>query len=262
MMIIDNGPWINQMQGLRKISYSVQCVILAGGLGSRMAAYTGGQSKHLIHVLGRPFAHYQLTWLAGHGISEVVYCLGHMGESIERYVGDGSNWGLRVRYVYDGEQLLATGGALRRAYEAKALNRWFLVLYGDSFLPFDFQAFVEAFLSQVKPAMMAVYHNRQMYDKGNVRFENRQVNLYMKNAPDDILSTMNWIDYGVSALKREIIDREVPHGEVYDLSVLYNRLSKGGELAGFEVEERFYEVGSISGLKDFEGWLGKNKRLF
>ncbi len=240
----------------------MQCVILAGGLSSRMAAYTGGQSKHLIPVFGRPFAHYQLTWLAGHGINEVVYCLGYMGESIERYVGDGSNWGLRVRYVYDGEKLLGTGGALRRAYEAKALNRWFLILYGDSFLTFDFQNLGMVFLTQEKPAMMAVYHNSQMYDKGNVRFENGQVSLYMKNAPGDILSTMNWIDYGVSALKREVIDREVPCGEVYDLSVLFNQLSKNGELAGFEVEERFYEVGSILGLKDFEEWLEKNKRLF
>jgi len=240
----------------------MQCVILAGGLGSRMAAYTSGQSKHLIPVLGRPFAHYQLTWLAAHGIDEVVYCVGHMGESIERYVGDGSNWGLRVKYVYDGKKLLGTGGALRRAYETKTLNRWFLVLYGDSFLPFDFQILGMAFLAQKKPAMMAVYHNSQMYDKGNVRFENGQVSLYMKNAPGDILSTMNWIDYGVSVLKDEIIDREVPHGEAYDLSVLFNRLSKGGELAGFKVEERFYEVGSISGLKDFEGWLAKNKMMF
>lgn len=237
----------------------MQCVILAGGLGSRMAAYTGEQSKHLIPVFGRPFAHYQLTWLAGHGVDEVVYSLGHMGESIERYVGDGSNWGLRVRYVYDGEKLLGTGGALRRAYEAKALNQWFLVLYGDSFLPFDFQALGKAFLAQEKPAMMAVYHNCQKYDKGNVRFENGLVSLYMKNAPSDILSTLNWIDYGVSALKDEIIDREVPQGEVFDLSVLYNRLSKGGELAGLEVEERFYEIGSISGLKNFEGWLEKTR---
>ena len=240
---------------------TVQCVILAGGLGSRMVAYTGGQSKHLIPVLGKPFAHYQLTWLAGHGIKEIVYCLGHMGESIEEYVGDGSDWGLRVRYVYDGEKLLGTGGALRRAYEANVLNRWFFVLYGDSFLPFDFRALGAAFLAQAKPAMMAVYRNRQMYDKSNVLFENGLLSLYMKNAPGDILSAMHWIDYGVSALKSGIIEREVPSGEVYDLSVLYNRLSTHGDLAGFEVAERFYEVGSISGLRDFEEWLEKSKAI-
>src|SRR3954451_4416174 len=115
----------------------MQCVILAGGLGTRMRPLTDKLPKTLLPVLGTPFAHHQLTWLAAHGITEVVYSIAVLGEMIEDYVGDGSRWDLNVRYVRDGDEPLGTGGALRRVLDAGLLAGRFLVQYGDSFLPFD-----------------------------------------------------------------------------------------------------------------------------
>src|SRR5580693_5328456 len=108
----------------------MQCVILAGGLGTRMRPLTDACPKTLLPVRGRPFAYHQLHWLAGQGITEVVYSIGHQGELIRRY------WELerapvsRIRYVDEGRQLRGTAGALRLALEQGVLDERFFVIYG------------------------------------------------------------------------------------------------------------------------------------
>lgn len=233
---------------------AMQCIILAGGLGTRMRALAPDLPKTLIPAVDRPFAHYQLGWLARHGVTRVVYSIGFQGEKIRQFVGDGRRWDLEATYVEDGAELLGTGGALRRACDAGALDEWFLVLYGDSFLPFDFRLLGGAFLGQERPAMMAVYRNQGRFDTGNVHFVGGIVTLYRKGLPGE----MPYIDYGVSAFRRELIAEMVPAGQKYDLADLCHRLSLENRLAGFEARERFYEVGSPVGLRDFETWLAEH----
>jgi NDP-sugar pyrophosphorylase family protein len=233
----------------------MQCVILAGGLGTRMRPHTEKAPKTLLPVGDVPFAHYQLRWLARHGVTEVVYCIGHLGEQVRDFVGDGSRWGLAADYVEDGPELAGTAGALRRAYDEGALRDWFLVLYGDSFLPFDFRRLARAFLEQTRPALMTVYRNQGRWDAGNVRFADGVVRLYQKaRKGEPPLLGMDYIDYGASAFRREVIAGRVARGEKKDLSDVCHRLSVEGQLAGLEVTERFYEIGSPAGLRDFEAW--------
>ena len=234
----------------------MQCVILAGGLGTRMRPWTVHLPKTLIPVRALPFAHYQLTWLAQHGIREVVYSIADKGDMIRDFVGDGSRWNLSVSYVEDGKELVGTAGALRRVLDTGLLHDRFLLLYGDSFLPFDFRLLGEAFASQPRPAMMAVYRNQNRFDTGNVRFSDGVVRLYRKvksgERPDPDLE---FIDYGISALSPAVIEENVPAGTKADLADVYHRLSVAGRVAGFEVTERFYEIGSPAGLADFETWI-------
>jgi MurNAc alpha-1-phosphate uridylyltransferase len=91
--------------------------------------------KALIPINGRPFADYQLTWLSRQGITDVVYCIGYLGAQIRAAIGDGSRFGLAVRYADEGDDLKGTGGALRGALDAGLLAETFFVLYGDFFLP-------------------------------------------------------------------------------------------------------------------------------
>jgi NDP-sugar pyrophosphorylase family protein len=233
----------------------MQCVILAGGLGTRMRPHTEKAPKTLLPVGDVPFAHFQLNWLARHGVTEVVYCIGHLGEQVRDFVGDGSRWGLAADYVEDGPELAGTAGALRRAFDAGALHDWFLVLYGDSFLPFDFRRLTHAFLEQTRPALMTVYRNQGRWEAGNVRYASGVVRLYQKaRKGEQPLSGMDYIDYGVSAFRREVIAESVGRGEKKDLSDVCHRLSVEGQLAGMEVAERFYEIGSPAGMRDFEAW--------
>jgi NDP-sugar pyrophosphorylase family protein len=236
----------------------MQCVILAGGLGTRMRPLTTRVPKALLPVGDTPFAHYQLSWLSGHGVTEVVYSTAVLGEMIRDFVGDGGRWGLRVSYVEDGKELVGTAGALRRVHDTGLLHNPFLVLYGDSFLPFDFWQLMRAFERQKRPAMMAVYRNQGRYDTGNVRYAAGVVHLYRKCGPARTASDMTYIDYGVSVLRPGVVSERVAAEETKDLADIYHQLSLEDELAGWEVGERFYEVGSPGGLRDFENWIGEH----
>jgi len=233
----------------------MQCVILAGGLGTRMRHLTNKMPKTLIPVADAPFAHYQLTWLAQHGVTEVVYSIAVMGDLIRAYVGDGSRWNLSVRYVEDGKELVGTGGALRRVHDAGLLLDRFLVLYGDSFLPFDFRQMAQAFDKQGRPAMMSVFRNQGKYDAGNVQFVDGVVRLYRKGGQGLTPPDMHYIDYGMSVLRVSVVAERIAPGEKKDLAEIYHHLSVENKLAGWEVKQRFYEIGSPVGLRDFEGWI-------
>lgn len=225
----------------------MQCVILAGGLGTRMRPLTETCPKTLLPAGGRPFAWHQLHWLAAQGIDEVVYSIGHQGDRIRRYWSDEAPPVRSIRYVDEAEQLRGTAGALRLAREQGALDESFFVIYGDSFLPVEFAPVWRAFQASKQPALMTVLRNEGRWDRSNVIYQPGVVVLYDKQA----LPGMQFIDYGLSCFHRDLFDESTPS----DLAVFLHELSMKGRLAGFEVHERFYEIGSPAGLRDFEQYL-------
>ena len=226
----------------------MQCVILAGGLGTRMRPLTDTCPKTLLPVCGRPFAYHQLHWLASHGIEDVIYCIGHQGDMIRRYWESESKPVRSIRYVDEGEQLRGTGGAMRLAYDQNVLDESFLVIYGDSFLPVAFAPVWRSFQDSGMPALMTVLGNEGRWDRSNVVYENGRLVLYDKR-PDP---RMRHIDYGLSAFRRELFAQMPP---IFDLAMLLHQLSLQGQLAAYEVEQRFYEIGSPQGLNDLERYL-------
>jgi MurNAc alpha-1-phosphate uridylyltransferase len=223
--------------------------ILAGGLATRLRPITSAIPKALVEVAGKPFMHHQLVYLKAQGVSEVVICTGYLGEMIEAEIGDGTNFGLKIRYSPDGETLLGTGGALKKALPL--FGEAFFVLYGDSFLPVDFAAVEKAFIASGKPALMTVLKNENNWDKSNVIFANGKVIEYNKQKS---LADMKFIDYGLSVVRSEVFDGTPEHGP-FDIASLYHQLSINGQLAGHEVHQRFYEIGSFGGLRDTETYL-------
>ena len=231
----------------------MQCVILAGGLGTRMRPLTETCPKTLLPAAGYPFAYHQLHWLAAQGITEAVYSIGHQGDQIRRYWAEEPSPIPSIRYVDEGEVLLGTAGALRWARKQGVLDERFFVIYGDSFLPIEFAPVWDAFEASGLPALMAVLRNEGRWDRSNVIYQPGRVVLYDKAAAPG----MQYIDYGLSCFRRELFD-DVTHS---DLSALFHQLSIQGRLAAFEVHERFYEIGSPAGLRDFEEYLEGASRL-
>jgi NDP-sugar pyrophosphorylase family protein len=239
----------------------VQCAILAGGLGTRVAALAPALPKALIPVAGEPFAAHQLSLLSRGGIQRVVYCIGHRGDAIRDFVGRGDRWSLEVSYVEDGDTLLGTAGALRSALDAGALDPAFFVLYGDSYLPIDYRTIWDAFVRAGTPALLTVFRNEGRWDTSNVLFEDGRVVLYDKKREDPRSAQMVHIDYGLSVLTREVLTELVPSGARVDLADVYKTMSVETKLAGHEVHERFYEAGSPSGLEDLARYLEEHSRL-
>jgi MurNAc alpha-1-phosphate uridylyltransferase len=232
----------------------MQCVILAGGIGSRMWPETRTIPKTLLPVAGRPFAAWQLEWLAGSGIESVVYCVGYLAGDIESYVGDGSDWGLAVSYVNEGEDLRGTAGALRLSHDEGVLAEDFLVLYGDSWLQVDPATVLTDARNRPEPALMTVHRNDGQWDTSNVIFDGQRVVRYAKGLAERP-ADMCWIDYGLTALRRDVIAERVPAGTVADLAPLLTALADEGRLAGYDVPERFYEIGSVEGRRELEEHL-------
>jgi MurNAc alpha-1-phosphate uridylyltransferase len=218
--------------------------ILAGGLATRLHPITETIPKALVEVAGRPFILRQLDYLRRQAVGRVVLCVGFLGEQIEAIVGDGSTLGLSVSYSQDWPALMGTGGALKQALPLLDLE--FLVLYGDSYLPIDFGSVERKFLASGKPALMTVQRNEDRWDKSNVLFENNVIVEYNKRAPT---LDMRHIDYGLGAMSAQILADEATAGP-FDLADIYHRLSLEGQLAGYEVHEPFYEIGSHEGLAE------------
>ncbi|MBT8587056.1 NTP transferase domain-containing protein [Polynucleobacter paneuropaeus] len=223
--------------------------ILAGGLATRLRPITQVIPKSLIEVAGEPFICHQLEYLHKQGISSVVLCIGFLGEMIQEVVGSGSRWNMQVSYSPDGPALLGTGGALRQALPL--LGEHFFILYGDSYLPIDFSDVKKTYAASEKKGLMTILRNQNQWDKSNVEFDAGQIIEYNKTV---IRPQMHYIDYGLGLLQSAVL-QAYPAGQSFDLSKVYNDLSLAGELAGYEVFERFYEIGSHQGIADTQAYL-------
>jgi len=226
----------------------MQVAILAGGLATRLGDLTRNQPKSLVKVWGEPFLEYQLKLLKRGGIKDMVLCISHMGEQIERHFGDGREYGVNIKYSVE-DKLLGTAGALKRA-EA-LLNDIFFTMYGDSYLFLDFPVAMHYFKSQNKLALMTVYKNYDQYDRSNTVVEGNLVKKFSKKErTEDIV----YIEYGANIFKKEAL-KMIPENQFYSLDELFPRLIEMEELLAFEVKERFYEIGSPQGLKEFGEYI-------
>ncbi len=225
------------------------CVILCGGLATRLQPLAAHLPKSLVPVNGKPFLSHQLRLLQSRGICNVILCIGHLGDAIQAYAGDGSEFGVRLRYSSDAAIRLGTAGAIRKALEV--LPPSFFVLYGDSYLQCNYREVEESFQKSGKQALMTIYRNEGCFDVSNVEAQNGLILRYDKAARS---AEMQYIDYGLGVFSRQVF-AELPLGQPIDLQFVYQSLLAQGELAAFEVRERFYEIGSPQGLRDLEQYL-------
>lgn len=228
----------------------MQAVVLAGGLATRLLPRTERVPKSLLEVAGRPFIDWLLARLAACGYARVLLCVGHLGEQIEAHVGDGARFGLAVEYAADGPRLRGTAGALRRA--VARLEPTFLVTYGDSYLPFDYAAPLRDL--EAHPAALgtlSVYANHGQWDASNTAIAGDRVLRYEKGTRD---AACDHIDYGAMALRQTVI-ADLPADEPLGLDVVQARLAATGRLRALVATERFYEIGSSTGLAELDAAL-------
>lgn len=205
-------------------------VMLAGGLGKRLGQITKKVPKALIDISGKPFISRQLDYLKHQGFQNIIICTSYQGDKIRNFVGNGSKFKLNISYSDDGDKLLGTGGCIKKAL--KKLKENFFILYGDTFLPINFSLVEKAFFEEGKPALMTILKNIDQWDKSNAYFENKRVSY-----------------------------NDFPDEQSFDIADVYEKLSKKKLLAGYEVKERFYEIGSESGLIETIKFFKKEKKV-
>ena len=225
--------------------------ILAGGLATRLRPITEVIPKSLVEVAGRPFAVHQVELLRQQGISRVVWLVGYRAQQIEDLLGDGSRWGMQFEYVHDGPVLLGTGGAVMGALPR--LGQAFFVMYGDSYLECDFTGVEAAFRASGAGGLMTVFRNDGRFDTSNVEFSGGRIIRYDKRVRT---ASMHHIDWGLGVLTAAAFASYAP-GRPLDLATVYQDLLAGGQLVGYEVANRFYEIGSPEGITDTAAYLAR-----
>lgn len=226
----------------------MQMVILAGGLGTRLGELTASIPKPMVLIHGRPFLQYQIELLKKNGINSILLCIGHLGEAIQAYFGDGSRLGVRISYSHEGEKLLGTGGCLKNA--EPHLESAFFVMYGDSYLMLDYAAVEKAFQSDPEKGLMVVYKNNNQYDQSNITVAQG----YILDYGIDKAAPKAYIDEGLSVLRKDFL-ADFKSGEVFSLGSLFQKLIRQRKLRALETSQRFYEIGSPAGFEEFKALL-------
>jgi NDP-sugar pyrophosphorylase family protein len=231
-------------------------VILAGGMATRLYPITKKIPKALVKVGNRPFVEHQLRLLKHHGFTHVIISSWYKGEMIQDFVGNGNRFGLNVDFVFDGPKPLGTGGAIKKA--TSLIEGPFYSLYGDSYLPCNYQAIQSFFKENQKPALMTVFLNQDQWDKSNVEVVDGEILTYEKTKHNP---SMQHIDYGLSVFLPEVFDWLKPDTP-YSLVDVYQQLIRVGDLVAYVVNDRFYEIGSFKGLKELDALLSEDPNRF
>jgi len=227
----------------------MQIAILCGGLATRLGKLAKNTPKSMIDIHGKPFLEYQINSIKKHDIKNIILCVGHLSEKIEQYFGNGSKFGVKIRYSYDGDKPLGPIGALKNA--EPLLNDEFFIMYGDSYLSVDFQKVYKFFTKNNKPACMVVYKNQDKYDKSNLIIKNKLAVGYGKK---DRNKDMIYIDYGTSILNKTTLDL-VPKNKMFSTGDFFSKLIKRNEILAFEATERFYHIGNPESLEEFRRYI-------
>lgn len=235
------------------LTKEMQVVVLLGGLGTRLNKLEPNIPKAMVDIYGKPFFYYQLQLMKWRGFRNFIFCIGHKGDTIKAYFRNGHRFGVSIRYSYDGEKLLGTAGALRKAFPF--LKKDFIVIYGDSYIDVDYSELVYTYYKiktkENKKGLLAIFKNENRYDKSNIVFKNNGLLKYDKK---NISLDMKYIDYGISILDKSIIEK-IPKAKYVDLASVYHNLVDKGLMAGFEVKNRFYEIGRPSSLNEFKKFI-------
>lgn len=192
-------------------------------------------------------------------MERVLYSIGYRGDMVRDALGDGSRFGVRIEYVDEGEDLRGSGGALRLALDLGVLPDAFFVLYGDLYLSVDLASVEAKWAAVGLPALMTVLRNRGRWDTSNALLRDGRV-VYDKRERQEHEADMEWIDYGLSVLRRDVVSNWLPPGGRGDLADLMHQLSIEGKVGGYEASERFYEIGSPKGLRELEAHLSAKRQ--
>lgn len=232
----------------------MQAVILCGGLGTRLGERTKTVPKPMIRVGGKPFLEYEIELLRRSGIENFLLCVGYLGEQIEDHFGDGSEFGVAIRYSFDGPALLGPAGALKRA--SRHLDDSFFVTYGDAYLRADYTKIMAGLLDSGALGVMAVYKNKNSHGRSDLIVKDGRVLRYDKKVQAE---GMLWINFGVSALRKRALHL-IPSGKACGEEEFYGELIRRRELMAFSVRKRFYEIGTPASLEEFSKFISRLSR--
>jgi len=233
-----------------------QAVILAGGLGTRLKPITDKIPKPMILMNGKPFLEYLLEMLKDNGIQEVVLLLGYFSEKVQEYFGDGSKFGLRIKYSI-GDVSFETGKRIKLAEELIEDN--FLLMYCDNYWPLNLNKLIEYHNNHNVQATITVYTNKDNFSKNNMKVDEQgYVVLYDKSRQE---KNLLGVEIGFYILCKNIFTMMTETNFSFEKEII-PKLIEQKQLAGYLTDHRYYSVGSLERLPVTEDFLKQKKVIF
>src|ERR1700753_2996634 len=180
----------------------MQALILAGGEGTRLRPLTSTVPKPVVPLVDRPFIGFMIDWLRSHGVDDVVMSCGHLADGVRRVLGDGSAFGVRLRYAEE-PRPLGTGGALK--FAERWLDERFFMLNGDTLTDLDLSAQLATHERVGAVATLGLYPVEDPSSHGLVRLTgDGSVREFVEKPPADQIDTHN-ISAGMYVLDRSVL---------------------------------------------------------
>ncbi len=233
-----------------------QAVILAGGRGERLRPLTDTRPKAMIEFHGRPFLEYLVDLLRSQGLEEVLLLLGYLPEPIQEHFGDGSRFGIRIRYAVTSPDDLT---AARVLGARDLLDPTFLMLYCDNYWPMPLDRLWARYVEAGAPAMVTVYRNGDGHTRDNVRLD--EDGFVVEYDPSRAAPGLHGTEIGFAILRRDLLDL-LADGSTQIEAGLYPVLVRDRRLATFVTDHRYYSVGSLERLPVTDRFLGRRPTVF
>jgi NDP-sugar pyrophosphorylase family protein len=221
-----------------KIKKVEQALILAGGKGTRLRPLTYEIPKVMIPLQGKPFLQHLIEMLKSHGITDIIISIGYLGDQVKEYFGNGSKFGVRIRYVEEKEPL-GTAGPLRLAKDM--LKSTFVMMNGDEYKEVDLQDMFAFHEKEGGVGTVGLTTTDKPQHYGVAVMKGSRIVMFVEK-PEDPVS--NLINAGVYILEPEVIDK-VPEGFAMVETDVFPALAAQGKLAGYPFEGRWYDLGTF-----------------
>ena len=233
-----------------------QAVIFAGGLGERLKPFTETNPKPMYRFKDRPFLEYLIDQLRGWGIKDIIMLLGYLPEKITEYFGDGSKWGVKIRYVI-------TPVDFDTQYRLKAavnlLDEDFLMMYCDNICPVNLSKLEKEYRTNNALIQVTAYANDDHYTKDNMRINpDGMVELYDKKRKAD---NLKGVDIGYAIVSKKVISLMSENNENFE-AIVYPKLAEEKRLYSTITKHRYYSIGSFERIDLTKKYLSGQKYIF
>ena len=232
----------------------MQAVIMAGGYGTRLRPLTNELPKPMVPIIDKPIIHYIINTLKKYGITDIIVTLGYKPERIIDYLGDGSDFGVSVRYSVENVPLGTAGGVKQIA---EMIDGTFIVISGDALTNIDLNSMLKFHMSHGKLITMAVKEMDDVSGFGVVRCDdNGNVTSFIekpKHSLDKLVNT------GIYIIEKNVLD-DIPEGKYDFARELFPEMM--GNLSAYRMRGYWSDIGTLSSYYLTNNYVALNPEPF
>ena len=241
----------------------MKVVIMAGGKGTRMLSIASDIPKPMIPIEGRPVLEHEIECLCEQGFTDILITVGHLGNVIMDYFGDGLKFGVHITYYFEKEPL-GNAGALFQVKDQ--LTDDFLLLNADAMFDIDFNRFVQYHKTHDAVATLFTHPNSHPYDSGVIiADEHMAVRKWLAKEDERPEYFKNRVNAGLHVLNKRILEQTVEGGKIDLDRQLLKPLAGTGQMYCYDSPEYVKDMGTperyYAVCKDFANGIVKARNL-